>query len=53
MQTYWPRDEYTRAAEPLDGEVLEPKFRPSAKDPPLDIGAIAAALRNADLLKSG
>ena len=42
------------SAEPLDGEVLEPNFRPSAKHPPLDIGAvIAAALRNAGLLKSG
>ena len=42
------------SAEPLDGEVLEPNFRPSAKHPPLDIGAVIAdALRNAGLLKSG
>ena len=42
------------SAEPLDGEVLEPNFRPSSKHPPLDIGAVIAdALRNAGLLKSG
>ena len=40
--------------EPLDGEVLKPNFRQSAKHPPLDIGAVIAdALRNAGLLKSG
>jgi poly(3-hydroxybutyrate) depolymerase len=43
------------SAEPLDGEVLEPNFRPSAKQQqPRDIGAVIAdALRNAGLLKSG
>ena len=42
------------SAEPLDGEVLEPDFRPSAKHQPLDIGAVIAdALRHAGLLKNG
>ena len=47
-------DRVKTSAEPLDGEVLEPNFRPSAKQPPRDIGAVIAdALRNAGLLKSG
>jgi feruloyl esterase len=42
------------AAEPLEGEVLEPDFRPGAKHPPLDIGAvITKALRTAGLMKGG
>jgi feruloyl esterase len=41
-------------AKPLDGEVLEPNFRPGSKHPPLDIGAVIAdALKKAGLLKSG
>jgi poly(3-hydroxybutyrate) depolymerase len=40
--------------EPLEGEVLEPDFRPGAKRLPVDIGAIITnALRTAGLMKGG
>jgi poly(hydroxyalkanoate) depolymerase family esterase len=42
------------APEPLEGEVLEPDFRPGAKHLPVDIGAvITSALRTAGLMKGG
>jgi hypothetical protein len=48
------RDGAETSEEPLDGEVLEPNFRPGSKHPPLDIGAVIAdALKKAGLLKSG
>jgi hypothetical protein len=43
-----------KSEEALEGEVLEPNFRPSSKHPPLDIGSVIAdALKKAGLLKSG
>jgi hypothetical protein len=49
-----PGERRVDGAKPLDGEVLEPNFRPGSKRPPLDIGAVIAdALKKAGLLKSG
>ena len=49
-----PGERRVDGAKTLDGEVLEPNFRPGSKRPPLDIGAVIAdALKKAGLLKSG
>jgi hypothetical protein len=47
------RDGAKTSEKALEGEVLEPNFRPSSKHPTLDIGAVAHALEKAGLLKSG
>jgi poly(hydroxyalkanoate) depolymerase family esterase len=47
-------DAGNRAAEALDGEVLEPNVQPPTKYPPIDIGGVITdALRTAGLLKRG